>query len=107
MGACPFPKSRGCSATGRLVYSPTPTNAGLARRREKHARPRKDWPRLSHPIGGDCRDDVRPAVDFTSKPPFRFTEQDREAFELAVKLSRIAVMASQSCNDDGQGTRPM
>src|SRR5205823_1804611 len=70
-------KSRGCSATRRPARLRTPTNAGPAGRREKHVRPRNDSPRLSHPIGGNCRDDVRSAVDLTYKPPFRFTEQDK------------------------------
>jgi hypothetical protein len=39
---------------------------------------------MSHPAGGDCREDVRSALDFTNKPPFRFTKQAREGFELAV-----------------------
>jgi AraC-like DNA-binding protein len=62
MWACPFPKSRGCSATGNLVRSPTPTNAGPAGRREKHARPKKDRPRLLYSIGRDHRDHISAAI---------------------------------------------
>ena len=34
------------------------------------------------------------------------TSTPQEGFELAVKLSRLAIMVSQPCDDDGQGTRP-
>ena len=37
---CPFPRSHGCSATGRSAPSPTHSNAGPARRRDRHARKR-------------------------------------------------------------------
>jgi hypothetical protein len=35
------------------------------------------------------------------------TNTPQEGFELAVKLSRLAVMVAQSCDDDSQRTRPM
>src|SRR5215510_6229535 len=72
-------KSRGCSAITRPAPLPTPTNAGPARRREKHAPLRKHPPHLLHSIKGDCRDDVRSGVDFTDKPSFGFIEQDKDS----------------------------
>jgi hypothetical protein len=35
------------------------------------------------------------------------TNTPQEGFELAVKLSRLAVMVSQSCDDNRQGAHPM
>jgi hypothetical protein len=35
------------------------------------------------------------------------TNTPQEGFELAVKLSRLAVMVAQSCDDGSQRTRPM
>jgi hypothetical protein len=35
------------------------------------------------------------------------TETPQEGFELAVKLSRLAVMVSQSCDDNRQGANSM
>src|SRR5262249_51381799 len=64
-------KSRGCSAIGRPVPSPTPTTAGKERRREKPAPLRNDPPHLSHSIRSDCRDDVRSALDFNDKAPIQ------------------------------------
>jgi hypothetical protein len=34
------------------------------------------------------------------------TNTPQEGFELAVKLSRLGMMVSQSSNDDGKGSRP-
>ena len=35
--------------------------------------------------------------------PTLHTNTPQEGFELAVKLSRLAIMVLQPCNDDGQG----
>ena len=35
------------------------------------------------------------------------TNTPQEGFELAVKLPRLAVVVSQSCDDNGQGARPL
>ena len=35
------------------------------------------------------------------------TNTPQEGFELAVKLSRLAVMVAQSCDDNCQGARPL
>jgi hypothetical protein len=39
--------------------------------------------------------------------PTLSTNTPQEGFELAVKLSRLAVMVAQSCDDNGQRARPM